>query len=127
MFISPSYGQEKQVQDVNQFWAAYLNQTRLRYNFLMQFPLGKKAFQPGTLSFVLHDELHINFGKEILYNTFDQNRFFAGFNYHLRKSANLQFGYMNVFLQQASGNQYRSLHAPRIFFFQNLDFRKKEG
>jgi hypothetical protein len=55
---------------------------KLRYNFLFNVPLNRKAFAPGTLSFVLNDELHVNFGSEIVYNYFDQNRFFAGFSFH---------------------------------------------
>lgn len=97
---------------------------RLRYNFLAMFPLSAKKFQPKTLSFVANDELHIQFGKQVVYNYFDQNRFFLGFNYHLSKTTNLQFGYMNVFQQLAAGNKYRSNNAGRIFLFQNLDLRK---
>ena len=98
---------------------------RLRYNFFSMFPLSKKNFQPGSLSFVINDEVHINFGKQIVYNYFDQNRFFIGFAYHVNKHDNLQFGYMNVFQQMASGNKYRSNHAARVFYFHNLDLRKK--
>jgi hypothetical protein len=98
---------------------------RTRYNILMQIPLAKKAFQPGTLSLAVSNEVFINFGKKIVYNTFDQNRFFVGFHLHTSTHDWLQFGYMNVFQQLATGNQYKSVHALRIFFFQNLDFRKK--
>lgn len=99
---------------------------RARYNILSQFPLGKKPFQPGTFSFVLSDEVFVNFGKQIVYNTYDQNRFFAGFHYHVNKHDNLQFGYMNIYQQLAAGNQYRSTHTARVFYFHNLDLRKKE-
>ena len=99
---------------------------RARYNILSQFALGRQPFKPGTFSFVLSDEVFVNAGKEIVYNTFDQNRFFAGFAYYLNAHDNLQFGYMNVFQQQAGGNTYRSLHVGRLFFFHNLDWRKKE-
>lgn len=99
---------------------------RGRYNILSQFALGSEPFKPGTISFVLSDEVFINAGKQIVYNTFDQNRFFAGFAYYLNGHDNLQFGYMNVFQQQASGNRYRSNHVVRIFFFHNLDWRKKQ-
>ena len=105
--------------------ADYLFNYRLRFNVLMQFPLGNNPFQPRSLSFVLNDELHVNFGEKIVYNYFDQNRFFAGFNFHLAGHNNLQFGYMNIFQQLAGGNRYRSLHAIRLFFFHNLDLRKK--
>lgn len=96
---------------------------RIRYNFFSQFPLSKKRFQPNTFSFVVNDEVHVNFGKQIINNYFDQNRFFLGFNYHVNKHDNLQLGYMNVFQQLAAGNKYRSTHAARVFYFHNLDLR----
>jgi len=98
---------------------------RLRYNILFMVPLSKQKFQPRSLSFVVNNEAHVNFGKQIVYNYFDQNRFFLGFNYHVNKHDNLQFGYMNVFQQLAAGNKYRSNNAARIFYFHNLDLRKK--
>jgi hypothetical protein len=98
---------------------------RARYNILAQFPLNKRRFQPKTLSFVVNDEVHVNFGKQVVYNYFDQNRFFLGFAFHVNKHDNLQVGYMNVFQQLASGNKYRSNHVARVFYFHNLDLRKK--
>lgn len=98
---------------------------KVRYNFLFNVPLHKKAFAPKTLSFVFNDELHINFGKEIVYNSFDQNRLFVGLSYHINAADNIQFGYMNQYQQLASGNNYRSVDAARIFYFHNLDLRKK--
>jgi Protein of unknown function (DUF2490) len=100
---------------------------RARYNFFAQFALGRKYFQPGTFSFVLNDEVHINVGKQIVYNYFDQNRFFVGFSYHVNQHDNLQFGYMNVFQQLATGNRYRSLQVGRVFYFHNLDLRRKKA
>ena len=98
---------------------------RFRYNFFSMFSLSKNRFQPKSLSFVVNDEVHINFGKEIIYNYFDQNRFFLGFVYHVNNHDNLQFGYMNIFQQLAAGNKYRIGHVARIFYFHNLDLRKK--
>ena len=99
---------------------------RVRYNILTQFPLNKKRFQPGTLSLVFSNEVFVNFGKQIVNNYFDQNRFFAGFHYYVNKHDQLQFGYMNVFQQLAAGNQYKSVSAARLFYFHNLDLRKKK-
>src|SRR5882724_2261442 len=96
---------------------------RLRYNFFSMFPLSKKRFQPNTFSFVVNDEVHINFGKQVVYNYFDQNRFFLGFAYHVNKHDNLQLGYMNLFQQLAAGNKYKSINAGRVFYFHNLDLR----
>ena len=103
----------------------YLFNYRVRYNFFSQFAFNKQPFKSRSLSFVLNDELHVNFGKEIVYNYFDQTRFFAGISYQVNTHDNLQFGYMNVFQQLAAGNRYKSIHAARVFFFHNLDLRKK--
>jgi hypothetical protein len=99
---------------------------RMRYNFLAMFPLNKKNFAPHTLSLVLNDEVHVNFGKQIVNNYFDQNRAFIGFAFHTNATDNLQFGYMNLFQQLPAGNRYRSLHVARVFYFHNLDVRKKK-
>lgn len=99
---------------------------RVRYNFFIAAPLSKKAFAPGTFSFVFNDELHINAGKQIVYNYFDQNRLFVGFSFHTNAHDNLQFGYMNQFQQLAAGNKYKSVHVARISYFQNFDFRSKK-
>ena len=98
---------------------------KVRYNFSFNIPLSKKAFAPNTFSLVLNDEVHVNFGKEIVYNYFDQNRFFVGFSYHTNAHDNLQFGYMNLFQQLATGNSYKIIHAARIIYFHNLDLRRK--
>jgi hypothetical protein len=98
---------------------------RLRYNFWYDLPLTKKGIVPKGVSFVVNDEVQVNFGKQIVLNYFDQNRFFLGLKYQVNEHSNVQFGYMNLFQQLAAGNKYRSINAIRLFYFQNLDFRKK--
>ncbi len=97
---------------------------RFRYAITAMLPLSDKAFAANTVSLVVNNEFFLNFGGRIVYNYFDQNRFFAGINYHISPSANLQLGYLNVFQQLPAGNQYRSINAPRIFFFHSLDVRR---
>jgi hypothetical protein len=84
---------------------------KLRYNFWYDIPLTKKGIVPKAWSFVVNDEVHINFGKQIVNNYFDQNRFFLGLKYQVNEHCNLQFGY---------------IYAARVFFFQNIDARKKK-
>jgi hypothetical protein len=66
----------------------------------------------------------VNFGKNIVYNHFDQNRFFAGLAYQINPYAQLQGGYMNLYQQLPVGNQFRNQHTIRIFYFHNFDLRK---
>jgi hypothetical protein len=100
---------------------------RVRYNTMLTLPLSKNAFAPGTLSFSLNDEVHLNFGKQIVYNYFDQNRLLIGFAYHVNSSDYLQFGYMNLFQQLSAGNKYRMIHAARVYFYHNIDLRKNRN
>ncbi len=110
--------------NVNELDNSFAFNWRVRYNFLMQVPLSRKRFQPNTFSFITNNEVFVNLGKQVVYNTFDQNRFFVGLAYQTTKTDNLQFGYLNVFQQLTTGNQYKSSHVARIFYFHNLDLRK---
>lgn len=97
---------------------------RIRYNFALFLPLTPKRFEPGSLQFLLNDELMVNFGNNIVYNHFDQNRLFAGLVYQVNKHAQLHAGYMHLYQQLASGNSFRNQHTVRVFYFHNFDLRK---
>ena len=97
---------------------------KLRYNIWYEVPLSKKGIVPGAVSFVVNDEVHVNFGKQIVNNYFDQNRFFVGLKLQTSKQSNVQLGYLNVFQQLAAGNRYKNIDAIRLFYFQNIDLRR---
>jgi len=73
---------------------------------------------------VVSDEACVQFGESIVYNTFDQNRFFLGFKESLSKKLSFDIGYMNIWQQKSSGNQYTTSHVFRLFFYYNTDLRK---
>lgn len=100
--------------------------TRLRYYVLAQFPLNNKhKYDKGSLSFVTSEELYLNFGKNIVYNTFDQNRFFLGFYYYLNKSNILQLGYTNMYQKYNAPNKFLQSDVLRVSVFNNIDFRAR--
>lgn len=99
---------------------------RVRYNFSFFIPLKGKEISPQTPFAAIMNEVFLNFGDKVVYNTFDQNRLFAGFGYQFTSHLNAQLGYMNVYQQEASGNNYSSTHAIRLFVFHSLDFRSKK-
>ncbi|WP_439559266.1 DUF2490 domain-containing protein [Dyadobacter sp.] len=98
---------------------------RFRYLLNLMVPLNRDFIEPNTLFFAFNDEVHINAGKEITYNVFDQNRLFFGLGYQFTKGLNVQVGYMNQFQQLPAGNRFNSNNVLRIFAFHNLDFRQK--
>lgn len=98
---------------------------RVRYYVLAQYPLSKHKYEKGSISFVTSEELYLNFGKNIVYNTFDQNRFFLGFYYYLNKDNIFQLGYTNLFQKYNAPNKYLNSDVLRVSLFNNIDFRKK--
>ena len=99
---------------------------RVRYSYTLAIPLNHKKTVPNTWSLSFQDELFINFGHQITYNYFDQNRLFGGIGYQFSEQCSATFGYMNVFLQTAAGNVFQSADCLRLYVYYNLDFRKKE-
>lgn len=99
---------------------------RVRFLFSTSYKLFKNDNLPKL---VLADEMHIHFGKEIIYNTFDQNRLFLGLNQRINKTLSFDLGYMMVYQQKYSGFQYDLNHTIRWFFYYTPDLRKnkKEG
>ena len=117
----------RKVKNDNELADGYRFDERIRYNFMLNIPLNKKGIVPKSFSAILNDEVMVNLSKNNVNNIFDQNRFFVGLAYNFNAHSNLQFGYMNVYQQLAAGNKYKNINAIRVFFFQNLDFRKKKS
>lgn len=101
--------------------------TRVRYYMLAQFPLSKHKYEKGSFSFVTSEELYLNFGKNIVYNTFDQNRFFIGFYYYMNKANILQLGYTNLYQKYNAPDKYLKSDVLRVSVFNTIDFRKKQA
>jgi hypothetical protein len=97
---------------------------RFRYNFALTIPLKGTEVTANTPFVLLNDELHINAGKNIINNYFDQNRLFAGVGYQFTSNLNAHAGYLYVFQQLPAGNRYIHINAFRLFVNHNLDFRK---
>ena len=95
---------------------------RVRYLISVTIPVFKKKTAP---SLVLSDELLVQFGKEIVYNTFDQNRFFVGIKQVINPQLSFDFGYMNVYQQRITGYQYDMNHTLRLFFYLTTNVKAK--
>ena len=100
---------------------------RLRYNVFIERPLTIKKREKGAFSLSIAEEIYLNYGKTIVYNSFDQNRLFGGFLYYFNTHDFLQFGYTNVIQHLAGKDKYKAIDAIKLTFFNNLDFRKKSS
>jgi hypothetical protein len=91
---------------------------RVRYLVSFNIPIFKKKNLP---SLVISDEIFVQFGKNVVYNTFDQNWFFVGIKQSITPKLSFDFGYMNVYQQKKSGYQYDMDHTLRLFFYYKND------
>ena len=103
----------------------YIYTWRTRYNFSFFVPLKGNDIGPKVPYVALQNELFLSFGKNVVYNTFDQNRLFIGMGYQFNSNLNAQLGYMNVFQQNGSGNDYFSSHTIRLYVYHSVDLRSK--
>ncbi len=103
------------------FTGNYKFTNRVRYLLSATIPIWKNKKLPAL---VLSDELLIQFGNEVVYNTFDQNRLFIGIKQNLSRSLSFDFGFMQVKQQKASGYQYDKNNTLRLFFYYMPDLRK---
>jgi len=81
----------------------------------------------GRTQFLIADEMHLNFGKRVVYNTFNQNRLTVGIKHRLSKQWSFDTGYMMVYQQRSSGFAYDLNHTFRLFFYGTFDFRKNKS
>lgn len=79
---------------------------RLSYTLSFEFNLLKSKNNFRSLAFKASNGIFINAGKHIVYNTFDQNRLYTGLNYQLYKNIAIELGYINIFQQRNSGNEF---------------------
>ena len=91
---------------------------------MFMLPLKGKEITPGIPFLFFNNEIHINAGRQIVNNYFDQNRLAIGMGYPFTAHLNVQLAYLDVFQQLPAGNKYVNINAVRIFVFHNLDLRK---
>ena len=101
----------------------YVFSNRFRYFFNTVIPLSKKSYLP---SIILSDEIFLQTGSAIVYNTFDQNRAFIGLRESIIKDLVLDVGYMVIEQEKSTGYQYDRDHLFRLYFHYNPDLRHKK-
>ncbi|QBN18651.1 DUF2490 domain-containing protein [Flavobacterium nackdongense] len=91
---------------------------RFRYRIQGDYTFWKKEHQ--FLKAIIYDELMINGGKNIIKNTFDQNRIYAALHYGVNKNIAIELGYLKSFQQRASGVDYFDRDIIRFTFFHKI-------
>ena len=97
---------------------------RVRFLLSLSMPVFNNRKYPSP---IVADELCIQFGKPVVYNTFEQNRLFLGLKQNITKDAWLDIGYMEVKQQLSTGYQYNLNKTFRLFFYYMPDKRKNKS
>ena len=97
---------------------------RFRYRLQGEYSCWKKDSQ--YLKAIVFDELMINGGKNVVKNTFDQNRIYAALQYGINKNIALELGYLKSFQQRASGVDYFDRDIIRFTLFHKINLYKKK-
>lgn len=97
---------------------------RVRYLLNVTIPVSRNKQVP---QFVIADECMFQFGKAVVYNTFDQNRIFLGIRQRISEDISFDTGYMDVFQQKNNGNSYTQSNTFRLFMYCTIHPKKKTG
>ena len=96
---------------------------RFRYRLQVDYTFWKREKQ--LLKAVVSDEIMFNFGKQIIKNTFDQNRIYAAIQYGLNTNLAFELGYLNSFQRRATGIDYFNRDIIRFSIFHKIKVHKK--
>lgn len=97
---------------------------RFRYRLQGEYSCWKKGNQ--YLKAIVYDEIMLNAGENIVYNTFDQNRIYAALQYGLTKNIAFELGYLNSFQKRPTGVDYYDRDIIRFTFFHKIKLKEKQ-
>jgi hypothetical protein len=90
---------------------------RMRYKLEFQY-------QPTSkVTIKAYDEIFINFGENIVYNKFDQNRIGASVQYMPLKNFGFELGFINWYQQRPSGIDFYDRNIVRFTIHQTIHLR----
>jgi hypothetical protein len=104
-------------------------ENRFRYMAKLTLPIAKEWEKPMFLA--VYDEVMLNFGKEVGYNLFDQNRLYGALGFTLTPHMKLEVGYLYQLVQlrtldSDSKNRIENNHTLQIGLFSVIPFFKAE-
>lgn len=104
--------------------SVYTNRFRLLSRF--SIPFKGKTIEDRSLYATAYDEFFINFGKNVGYNIFDQNRAYLALGYKLPKLGRLEVGYLNQLVFKGNGIQVENNHTLQIGLISTIPFYKQK-
>ncbi len=104
--------------------AIYTN--RVRWMNRYSIPFKGKNIEDKSVYITFYNELYINFGKNVRYNIFDQNRAYAALGYKVPTLGRLEIGYLHQAIFRADGIRVEQNHTLQLGLTSTIEFRKKK-
>lgn len=102
----------------------YDYRNRLRYMFLMNYPLLKKENKSKLIGFI-GDEVFMNIGSNAGKTFLNQNRIIAGLGYNFNANHQMQLSYIHQNIWNFSNTMLETNPTVRISYLTNFDWYKK--
>lgn len=100
----------------------WVYRNRIRYRFMINYPLTNKEMRPNTVFASVYDEIFIQFGPNFGRNYLDQNRLYGALGYQFSANGNVQLGYMQQYIVKGDGLQAERNHTVQLAFTYNLNW-----
>jgi hypothetical protein len=115
--------------DENQFATPNNFNFRFRYRLSCLIPIYKIPNSINNQEFLLNlsNEIFVNFGKQIVYNMFDNNRFLVGATFRQNKNLSYTLSYMNQFGQRGQAGSYENSNILNIIIAHRISLKKSKG
>lgn len=100
------------------FAARYENRFRYMLRTSVPLPIGdRKTYYLG-----LYNEIFYNFGKNVAFNVFDQNRAYVALGRNLKRQTRVEVGFLEQTLQQRNGRVFEHNHTLQVGIYSRLPF-----
>jgi hypothetical protein len=105
--------------------AVYTNRFRLLNRF--SIPFKGKTIVDKSFYLSLYDEFMINYGENVQFNLFDQNRAYVALGYKISKIGRLEIGYLNQLIVKSDGKKIENNNTLQVGLSCTVDFMLKKG
>lgn len=98
----------------------WVRTNRFRYRILGTLPLRGKSLDDGEFYLTASDEVFLNWGANVQYNVFDQNRLVLAIGRSFTEKLRVEVGYLDQLIAKANGRQLERNHTIVLSVFPSL-------
>jgi hypothetical protein len=96
-------------------------ENRVRYMLRANVALGKSAYYAGA-----YNEIFYNWGRDVAFNVFDQNRAYVALGRNLKRQTRVEFGFLEQTVQQRNGRVFEHNHTLQVAVFSRMPWHRHD-